>query len=123
MLTYTDAVLRILLTRLEVDPGPLSRLIEVTAALFRRTQSNDGSSPTNTILAVIFELLGDGLQQACCVLSRMLPKRGRSLAAHAQATGHDPKRRRTTQWTSANRTEPYLLNGREALAETQGTHV
>lgn len=58
MLTYTDAVLRIVLTRLEVDTASLSMLIQVTATLYRKSQP----SSTNAILAVIFELLADGLR-------------------------------------------------------------
>ena len=58
MLTYTDAILRIVLTRLEVDTASLSRLIQVTATLYRKSQS----SSSNAILVVIFELLADGLR-------------------------------------------------------------
>ncbi|KAG7452502.1 uncharacterized protein BT62DRAFT_879722 [Guyanagaster necrorhizus] len=67
MLTYTDAILRIALTRLAVDEASLSKLIQVTATLYRKTQTTD-SVPTNTIIAVILELLSDGLRMKVRVL-------------------------------------------------------
>ncbi|KIY72162.1 hypothetical protein CYLTODRAFT_367962 [Cylindrobasidium torrendii FP15055 ss-10] len=62
LLTYTDAVLRITLNRLEAETEGLTKLIQVTSTLYRRTQTIDSTAPTNAILAVIFELLGDGLR-------------------------------------------------------------
>ncbi|KAK0459777.1 uncharacterized protein EV420DRAFT_1620288 [Desarmillaria tabescens] len=67
MLTYTDAILRITLTRLAVDKTCLSKLIQVTATLYRKTQSTD-SVPSNAIIAVVLELLSDGLRMKVRVL-------------------------------------------------------
>ncbi|KAF5365590.1 hypothetical protein D9758_003325 [Tetrapyrgos nigripes] len=62
MLGYTDTVLRICLNRLGVDSGSLSKLVQVTATLYRRTQASDKSAPSNVIIQVIFEILSDGLK-------------------------------------------------------------
>ncbi|KAK0483676.1 hypothetical protein IW261DRAFT_1464504 [Armillaria novae-zelandiae] len=67
MLTYTDAILRMTLTRLAVDEECLSKLIQVTATLYRKTQSTD-SVPENAIIAVVLELLSDGLRMKIRVL-------------------------------------------------------
>ncbi len=67
MLTYTDAILRMTLTRLAVDEECLSKLIQVTATLYRKTQSTD-SVPGNAIIAVVLELLSDGLRMKVRVL-------------------------------------------------------
>ncbi|KAK0210802.1 hypothetical protein DFS33DRAFT_1251098 [Desarmillaria ectypa] len=67
MLTYTDAILRITLTRLAVDEACLSKLIQVTATLYRKTQLTD-PVPPNAIIAVVLELLSDGLRMKVRVL-------------------------------------------------------
>ncbi|KAL0581716.1 hypothetical protein V5O48_000298 [Marasmius crinis-equi] len=58
MLMYTDTVLRATLTRLTVDAATVSRLVQVTSALYRRSEQES----TNVIILALFELLNDGLR-------------------------------------------------------------
>ncbi|KAF9264659.1 hypothetical protein L218DRAFT_195329 [Marasmius fiardii PR-910] len=65
MLSYTETVLRVALTRLTVDAFSLSRLVQVTSALYRKSDQHS----TNIIIMVLFEILGDGLRMKSRVLS------------------------------------------------------
>ncbi|KAJ3801305.1 hypothetical protein GGU11DRAFT_741651 [Lentinula aff. detonsa] len=60
-LSYTDTVLRAALTRMLVDGATLSRLVQVTATLYRKGPSVNGE-PSNNIILVIFEILNEGLR-------------------------------------------------------------
>ncbi|KAJ4487923.1 hypothetical protein J3R30DRAFT_3280032 [Lentinula aciculospora] len=60
-LSYTDTVLRAVLTRMLVDGATLSRLVQVTATLYRKGPSVNGE-PSNNIILVIFEILNEGLR-------------------------------------------------------------
>ncbi|GAW10310.1 hypothetical protein LENED_012563 [Lentinula edodes] len=67
-LSYTDTVLRAVLTRMLVDGATLSRLVQVTATLYRKGPSVNGE-PSNNIIPVIFEILNEGLRVKARVLS------------------------------------------------------
>ncbi|KAJ6596919.1 hypothetical protein DFH09DRAFT_972654 [Mycena vulgaris] len=62
MLVCTDTILRAALHRLNVDASSLSRLLHVTASLYRKTHPGDNGVPTNPVILVIFEMLADTLR-------------------------------------------------------------
>lgn len=62
LLLCTDTILRGVLPRLNVDVSSLSRLLHVTANLYRKTHPGDNGVPTNPIILVIFEMLADTLR-------------------------------------------------------------
>ncbi|KAG7092480.1 hypothetical protein E1B28_008832 [Marasmius oreades] len=68
MLSYTETVLRVALTRLTVDTPTLSRLVHVTSALYKRSDQQG----TNIIIMVLFEILSDGLRMKSRVLSETI---------------------------------------------------
>lgn len=70
MLSSTDTILRIALSRLDVNTTTLSRLLHVTASLYRKTNLGDGGGPPNSIALIIFEILGDFLSRP---KARVLP--------------------------------------------------
>lgn len=61
-------MLRAVLTRMLVDGATLSRLVQVTATLYRKGPSVNGE-PSNNIIPVIFEILNEGLRVKARVLS------------------------------------------------------
>jgi hypothetical protein len=65
MLTYIDILLRAVLNRLNVSSSCLSHLLQVTA---RKTDHNAHSASPNSIILLIFEILGDGLRMKARVL-------------------------------------------------------
>jgi hypothetical protein len=66
MLTYVDTAMRAVLNKLNVSTSCLSYLLQVTA---RKTDHNaHNTSPTNSILLLMFEILGDGLRMKARVL-------------------------------------------------------
>ncbi|KAF5380960.1 hypothetical protein D9615_003973 [Tricholomella constricta] len=62
LLSYIDTVMRVLLNRLNVNADSLARLLQVTNALHRKAQANEPIPVTNSILLLMFEVLGDGLR-------------------------------------------------------------
>ncbi|THU91128.1 hypothetical protein K435DRAFT_727522 [Dendrothele bispora CBS 962.96] len=62
LLISTDTVLRACLNRLAVDSASLSKLVQVTATLYRRSQPLDKIAPTNIVIQIMFEILADGLR-------------------------------------------------------------
>ena len=58
MLIYTETVLRGTLTRLTVDVTTLSRLVQVTSSLYRRSEQE----ASNPIIMALFETLGELLR-------------------------------------------------------------
>jgi putative NIF3 family GTP cyclohydrolase 1 type 2 len=62
MLPYVDTVMRVVLNRLSISTKSLSRLIQATANLFRKHQPSDSTPPVNNVVALIFEILSDGLR-------------------------------------------------------------
>ncbi|KAF8077923.1 hypothetical protein FPV67DRAFT_1403007 [Lyophyllum atratum] len=72
MLSYIDTVMRVLLTRLNVNTDSLSRLLQVTNALHRKTQGDESVPIANTVLLLLFEVLGDGLRSKARVLPSTL---------------------------------------------------
>ncbi|KAJ7109404.1 hypothetical protein C8R44DRAFT_286771 [Mycena epipterygia] len=62
LLLCIDTILRGALPRLNVDVSSLSRLLHVTANLYRKTHPGDNGVPTNPIILVIFEILADTLR-------------------------------------------------------------
>ncbi|KAF7338262.1 hypothetical protein MVEN_02051500 [Mycena venus] len=75
MLICVDAILRGLITRLNVDVPSLSRLIHVTASLYRKTHPGESATPTSPIILIIFEMLADALR----LKTRTLPSTLRSM--------------------------------------------
>ncbi|KAJ6630829.1 hypothetical protein B0H10DRAFT_1938967 [Mycena sp. CBHHK59/15] len=75
MLLCTDTVLRGALHRLDVDMVTLSRLLHVTASLYRKTHPGDNGIPTNPIILVIFEMLSETLR----LKTRTLPSTLRAM--------------------------------------------
>lgn len=71
LLSYTDTVLRVALNRMLVDTATLSRLVQVTATLYRKGAPVNGE-PSNNIILVIFEILSDGLRLKARVASGTL---------------------------------------------------
>ncbi|KAF9075268.1 hypothetical protein BDP27DRAFT_1315801 [Rhodocollybia butyracea] len=67
LLSYTDTVLRAALNRMNVDSTALSRLVQVTATLYRKGPSVSGE-PSNNVILVIFEILNEGLRLKARVL-------------------------------------------------------
>lgn len=72
MLSYTNTVLRVILNRLNVDTASLSRLIHVTASVYRKTHFADTNGAIMGIIPIIFEVLGDGLRMKARVLPATL---------------------------------------------------
>ncbi|KAJ8700118.1 hypothetical protein PTI98_003174 [Pleurotus ostreatus] len=65
MFNYTETMLRIILNRLDVKSSSLSQLIRVAATIVKKPyQPNTHSTqtPPNSIVQVVFEILGDGLR-------------------------------------------------------------
>jgi hypothetical protein len=62
MLVCTDTILRGALHRLSVDFSSLSRLLHVTASLYRKTHPGDSGVPTNPITLALFDMLGETLR-------------------------------------------------------------
>ncbi|KIK57795.1 hypothetical protein GYMLUDRAFT_228917 [Collybiopsis luxurians FD-317 M1] len=67
LLSYTDTVLRAALNRMLVEVATLSRLVQVTATLYRKGPPVHGE-PSNNIILVIFEILNEGLRLKARVL-------------------------------------------------------
>ncbi|KAJ7452375.1 hypothetical protein B0H11DRAFT_2327847, partial [Mycena galericulata] len=74
MLVCTDTILRGILHRLGVDVSSLSRLLHVTASLYRRSHPGE-SVPTSPITLVIFDMLAETLR----LKTRALPTTLRSM--------------------------------------------
>ncbi|GLB34930.1 putative response to drug [Lyophyllum shimeji] len=72
MLSYLDTVMRVLLTRSNVNTDSLSRLLQVTNVPHRKTQLNESVPVANTILLLLLEVLGDGLRLKARVLPSTL---------------------------------------------------
>lgn len=72
MLSYTDTVLRVALNRLNVNTTSLSRLLQVSTTLYRKTTLSDTSPPINGIVLVVFEILSDGLRMKARALPSTL---------------------------------------------------
>ncbi|KAJ7449837.1 hypothetical protein FB451DRAFT_1286715 [Mycena latifolia] len=62
MLVCADTILRGALHRLNVDASSLSRLLHVTASLYRKSHPGDSGVPTNPFILVIFEMLAETLR-------------------------------------------------------------
>lgn len=75
MLPYVDTVMRVILNRLSISTKSLSHLIQATASLFRKQQSNDSAPTANGVVPLIFEMLLDGLRMK----ARILPSTLRSM--------------------------------------------
>ena len=75
MLTYVDAVLRVVLNRLDVNASCISRLLHVAASLYRRTESSGPHPSVNSIAVLVLEILADGLRMK----ARVLPSTLRSM--------------------------------------------
>ncbi|KAJ7709877.1 hypothetical protein B0H17DRAFT_1029591 [Mycena rosella] len=84
MLVCTDTILRGALHRLNVDVSSLSRLLHVTASLYRKTHPGDSGVPTNPVILVIFEMLGEALR----LKTRTLPATLRAML-ETIGTPHD----------------------------------
>ncbi|RDB21389.1 hypothetical protein Hypma_011626 [Hypsizygus marmoreus] len=75
MLSYVDTVMRVLLNRLNVSTESSSRLLQVTATLYRKTHPNDSTPSMNSVLHLMFEVLADGLR----LKARVLPSTIKSM--------------------------------------------
>ncbi|KAG6814363.1 hypothetical protein H0H92_010949 [Tricholoma furcatifolium] len=75
ILPSIDTVMRVLLSRLKVGVEGLSSLLQVTHTLHRKPTANDAST-AHPILALLFEVLGDGLR----LKARILPSTLNSIA-------------------------------------------
>ncbi|KAF4603665.1 hypothetical protein EYR38_004080 [Pleurotus pulmonarius] len=65
MFNYTETLLRIILNRLDVKTSSLSQLIRVAATIVKKTHQPNThftQTPPNSIVQVVFEILGDGLR-------------------------------------------------------------
>lgn len=62
MLACVDTILRGALHRLDVDTTTLSRLLHVTASLYRKSHPGDSGGPTNPVILAIFEMLAETLR-------------------------------------------------------------
>ncbi|KAF5358295.1 hypothetical protein D9756_001552 [Leucocoprinus leucothites] len=62
LLLYLDTLVRIVLTRLQVDSKSLSQLLVTTVGLRRKNQPQDPTSIVNTITPTVLEILSDGLR-------------------------------------------------------------
>ncbi|KAL0071388.1 hypothetical protein AAF712_001245 [Marasmius tenuissimus] len=60
MLVYTETILRATLIRLTIDVATVSRLVQVTSSLFRRS----GQEATNPIIMALFEISSDLLRKS-----------------------------------------------------------
>ncbi|KAJ6502509.1 hypothetical protein C8R45DRAFT_976826 [Mycena sanguinolenta] len=74
MLMCIDSILRGAIHRLNVDASSLSRLIHVSASLYRKNHPGE-STVTNPIILVIFEMLADALR----LKTRTLPSTLRAM--------------------------------------------
>ncbi|KAH0583846.1 hypothetical protein H2248_009444 [Termitomyces sp. 'cryptogamus'] len=70
ILSSTDTVLRVLSSRLNVGTEALSRLLQATSSLHRRTTKE--TSVTNVVLNSLLEILSDGLRSKVRVLPSTL---------------------------------------------------
>ncbi|KAJ7774577.1 hypothetical protein DFH07DRAFT_865871 [Mycena maculata] len=61
LLVCTDTILRGVLHRLNVEVSSLSRLLHVTASMYRKTHPGE-SVPSSPIILVIFDMLGETLR-------------------------------------------------------------
>ncbi|KAJ7774854.1 hypothetical protein B0H16DRAFT_1508657 [Mycena metata] len=75
MLVCIDAMLRGVLLRLSVDVASLSRVIQVTTSLYRRTHPGESGNPSSPIILIVFEMLADALR----LKARTLPGTLRSM--------------------------------------------
>lgn len=65
MFNYTETLLRIILNRLDVTSSSLSQLIRVAATIVKKPHqpsTHFTQTPPNSIVQVVFEILGDGLR-------------------------------------------------------------
>lgn len=62
LLAYLDTVLRVALTRFNVTAEALSRILHVTATIFRKASSGTQGQP-NTVSPAVFEVIRDGLRK------------------------------------------------------------
>lgn len=69
MLAYIDTVMRVVLNRLNVDASCLSHLLQATA---RKMDLIGQSASPNSIVLLMFEILGDGLRLKARVLPSTL---------------------------------------------------
>ncbi|KAJ7685226.1 hypothetical protein DFH06DRAFT_1157872 [Mycena polygramma] len=75
MLVCIDTILRAVLHRLSVDAHSLSRLLHVTASLYRKTHPGENTAPTSPLTLVIFEILAEALR----LKTRTLPSTLRAM--------------------------------------------
>ncbi|EJD06034.1 uncharacterized protein FOMMEDRAFT_119510 [Fomitiporia mediterranea MF3/22] len=69
LLPHLENAVRISLVRFDIHEQSLRRLLQVTSALYRRTASEPGASAQdrNVILAVVVDILSEGLRGKCRV--------------------------------------------------------
>lgn len=67
--------MRVLLNRSNVNTASLSKLLQVTATLYRRTQAAESTLPPDNIVLLVFELLAEGLR----LKTRILPSTLKSM--------------------------------------------
>ncbi|KAF9454513.1 hypothetical protein P691DRAFT_770412 [Macrolepiota fuliginosa MF-IS2] len=72
LLPYLDTLLRVTLTRLQVDNKSVSLLLVVTNGLRRKNQPLDPTSISSNIVPTVFEILGDGLRLKTRLLASTL---------------------------------------------------
>ncbi|KAF8894642.1 hypothetical protein BD779DRAFT_1502197 [Infundibulicybe gibba] len=72
MLPYVETIVRIVLQRLNIDTATLAHLLHATTNLYRKFQSRDHSSGSNSLLFVLLEILGDGLRLKARISSQTL---------------------------------------------------
>ncbi|KAK7020581.1 hypothetical protein R3P38DRAFT_3272569 [Favolaschia claudopus] len=75
MLVCIDTILRGVVHRLNVDVPSLSRLIHVTASLYRKTHHGESGSSASPVVLAIFEMVADSLR----LKTRTLPSTLRSM--------------------------------------------
>ncbi|KAK7019346.1 hypothetical protein R3P38DRAFT_2978554 [Favolaschia claudopus] len=75
MLVCIDTILRGVVHRLNVDVSSLSRLIHVTASLYRKTHHGESGSSASPVVLAIFEMVADSLR----LKTRTLPSTLRSM--------------------------------------------
>lgn len=79
MLIYVDTVMRVVLNRLNISASCLSHLLQATA---NKTDFNGHSTSPNSIVLLMFEILGDGLRMK----ARVLPSTLKSMLEAIMAT-------------------------------------
>jgi hypothetical protein len=72
LLLSLDTLVRVVLTRLQVDRESVSQLLIATVGLRRKNQPQDPTSIVITILPTIFEILNDGLRLKTRIQSNTL---------------------------------------------------